>query len=73
MVNPNAAPMEIGNALPSDADLNHEATSVVQDSQRSGLWLLPAFVNHSCLPNAPFLHAVFGAIFDGQSKGMRLS
>ncbi|CAE7767004.1 SET5 [Symbiodinium sp. CCMP2456] len=34
MVNPNAAPLEIGN-----------------DTQRSGLWLLPVYVNHSCLPN----------------------
>ncbi|CAE7198225.1 Rpap3 [Symbiodinium natans] len=34
IVNPNAAPLEIGN-----------------DPERSGLWLLPVYVNHSCLPN----------------------
>lgn len=34
MMNPNTAPIEIGN-----------------DPERSGLWLLPSFLNHSCRPN----------------------
>ena len=28
-----------------------------EDTQRSGLWLLPVYVNHSCLPNALTLFA----------------
>ena len=59
MVNPNAAPLEIGNAASSEHSPLMLRSQVVcvcvcssEDTQRSGLWLLPVYVNHSCLPNA---------------------
>eukprot|EP01018_Ginkgo_biloba_P013777 Gb_00792 [translate_table: standard] len=38
------------------AKISSRASGVPMDGMWSGLWALPSLINHSCLPNAKFIH-----------------